>query len=39
MFFAIAEALAHLNYLYFEQQLTRGINDKGQYVFTLSSVK
>ncbi|GAC34963.1 MBL fold metallo-hydrolase [Paraglaciecola polaris] len=39
MFFAIAEALAHLNYLYFEQQLTRGINDKGQYVFTLRSAK
>jgi len=34
MFFAIAESLAHLNYLYFAQALTRDINDKGQYIFT-----
>jgi hypothetical protein len=34
MFFAIAEAPTHLNYLYFSQELTRDINDKGQYIFT-----
>ena len=37
MFFAIAEAFSHLNYLYFENILTRDVNDQGQYVFTLSS--
>jgi glyoxylase-like metal-dependent hydrolase (beta-lactamase superfamily II) len=34
MFFAIAEAFSHLNYLYFEQQLSRDINSKDQYIFT-----
>jgi hypothetical protein len=34
MFFAIAEAFSHLNYLYFEKEFTRDINDKGQYIFT-----
>jgi hypothetical protein len=34
MFFAIAESLAHLNYLYFAQAMTRDINYKGQYIFT-----
>lgn len=34
MFFAIAEAFSHLNYLYFEDEFTRHINDKGQYIFT-----
>lgn len=37
MFFAIAEAFSHLNYLYFSQELTRAINDKGQYIFTLNT--
>ncbi len=37
MFFAIAEAFSHLNYLYFEQQLTRDINVQGQYIFTLNN--
>lgn len=37
MFFAIAEAFSHLNYLYFEKILTRDINDKGQYIFTLNN--
>jgi glyoxylase-like metal-dependent hydrolase (beta-lactamase superfamily II) len=36
MFFAIAEAFSHLNYLYFEHTLTRDVNDKGQYIFTLN---
>ena len=35
MFFAIAEALAHLNYLYFEGEVTRETNEDGHYVFTL----
>ncbi len=33
MFFAIAESLAHLNYLYKSNQLQRTVNDDGQYVF------
>jgi glyoxylase-like metal-dependent hydrolase (beta-lactamase superfamily II) len=37
MFFAIAEAFSHLNYLYFEQTFTRDINEKNQYIFTLKS--
>ncbi len=35
MFFAIAEALAHLNYLYFDNQVSRDTNQDGHYVFTL----
>ncbi len=34
MFFALAEAFAHLNYLYFDGQFTREINAQNQYVFT-----
>jgi len=34
LFFAIAEAFSHLNYLYFAKQCTRIINDRGQFVFT-----
>jgi glyoxylase-like metal-dependent hydrolase (beta-lactamase superfamily II) len=34
LFFAIAEAFSHLNYLYFEQKMTRIINQKGHYIFT-----
>jgi glyoxylase-like metal-dependent hydrolase (beta-lactamase superfamily II) len=34
MFFAIAEALSHLNYLYFAGQCTRSVNEQGQYLFT-----
>jgi glyoxylase-like metal-dependent hydrolase (beta-lactamase superfamily II) len=37
MFFAIAEAFSHLNYLYFERALTRDVNEKGQYIFTLKN--
>lgn len=37
MFFAIAEALAHLNYLYFDNQVTRETNQAGHYVFTASN--
>ena len=33
MFFAIAEAHSHLNYLYFEGEFSRQINAEGQYVF------
>ena len=33
MFFALAEAFSHLNYLYFAQVLSREINDEGHYVF------
>jgi glyoxylase-like metal-dependent hydrolase (beta-lactamase superfamily II) len=33
MFFAIAEAFSHLNYLYFAGECTREINEKGQFVF------
>jgi hypothetical protein len=35
MNFAIAEAFAHLNYLYFEGEFSREINAKGQFIFTL----
>lgn len=35
MFFAIAEAFSHLNYLYFEGEFSREINAKGQFIFTL----
>jgi hypothetical protein len=35
MFFAIAEAFAHLNYLYFEGECSREINAEGQFIFTL----
>lgn len=34
LFFAIAEAFSHLNYLYFEQEIRRDINDIGHYIFT-----
>lgn len=34
MFFAIAEAFSHLNYLYFNQDFTREINHLGHYIFT-----
>ncbi|MGO4893658.1 MBL fold metallo-hydrolase [Flavobacterium sp. W21_SRS_FM6] len=34
-FFAIAEAFAHLNYLYFSKQMSREVNDEGHYIFTL----
>jgi glyoxylase-like metal-dependent hydrolase (beta-lactamase superfamily II) len=37
MFFAIAEAFAHLNYLYFSQEFSRYINHQGQYIFTLNN--
>lgn len=37
MFFAIAEAFSHLNYLYFENEFTRDVNDKGQYIYTVNS--
>nr|WP_241664596.1 MBL fold metallo-hydrolase [Ningiella ruwaisensis] len=33
LFFAIAEALAHLNYLVYCGQCTRELNDKGQWLF------
>jgi glyoxylase-like metal-dependent hydrolase (beta-lactamase superfamily II) len=35
MFFAIAEAFSHLNYLYFEGEFSREINGDGQFIFTL----
>lgn len=35
MFFAIAEAFAHLNYLYFEGEFSRELNAQGQFVFSL----
>jgi hypothetical protein len=35
MFFAVAEAFSHLNYLYFEGEFSRQINAKGQFIFTL----
>lgn len=34
MFFAVAEAFAHLNYLYFAGEFTREVNEKGQYIFS-----
>lgn len=34
VFFAIAEALAHLNYLFYEQKLFRSVNEDGQWVFS-----
>jgi glyoxylase-like metal-dependent hydrolase (beta-lactamase superfamily II) len=34
MFFAVAEAFSHLNYLYFTGECSRKINAKGQFVFT-----
>lgn len=34
MFFAIAEAFSHLNYLYFAKECHRQINGQGQFVFT-----
>jgi glyoxylase-like metal-dependent hydrolase (beta-lactamase superfamily II) len=33
MFFAIAEAFAHLNYLYFSGELSRDVNAQGQFIF------
>ena len=33
MFFAIAEALSHLNYLYFAGEFSRQIDEKGHFVF------
>ncbi|MFC4701544.1 MBL fold metallo-hydrolase [Glaciecola siphonariae] len=38
MFFAIAEALAHLNYLYFNDELARHINEDGAWIFTSKQV-
>ena len=35
MFFAIAEAFAHLNFLYFEGEFSREIDAKGQFIFAL----
>jgi glyoxylase-like metal-dependent hydrolase (beta-lactamase superfamily II) len=35
MFFAVAEAFAHLNYLYFAGEFTREISEKGHFVFTV----
>lgn len=35
LFFAIAEAFSHLNYLYFAGECSREINAKGQFVFTI----
>lgn len=35
MFFAVAEAFSHLNYLYFAGDCSREINEQGQYLFTL----
>jgi glyoxylase-like metal-dependent hydrolase (beta-lactamase superfamily II) len=34
MYFAVAEAFSHLNYLYFAGEFSREINAKGQFVFT-----
>ncbi|MFT5540885.1 MAG: glyoxylase-like metal-dependent hydrolase (beta-lactamase superfamily II) [Glaciecola sp.] len=34
MFFAIAEAFSHLNYLYFAGEFNREINENGQFIFT-----
>ncbi|MFT6270715.1 MAG: glyoxylase-like metal-dependent hydrolase (beta-lactamase superfamily II) [Alphaproteobacteria bacterium] len=39
MFFAIAEAFSHLNYLYFAGECSRNINAQGQYLFTLENTK
>jgi glyoxylase-like metal-dependent hydrolase (beta-lactamase superfamily II) len=33
MFFAIAEAFSHLNYLYFAGEFSREINPQGQFIF------
>lgn len=33
LFFAIAEAFSHLNYLYFEGEFSRELNTDGQYIF------
>jgi len=33
MFFAVAEAFSHLNYLYFAGKLSREINTQGQFIF------
>jgi glyoxylase-like metal-dependent hydrolase (beta-lactamase superfamily II) len=35
MFFAIAEGLSHLNYLYFAGEFTRELNDNGQLIFSV----
>jgi glyoxylase-like metal-dependent hydrolase (beta-lactamase superfamily II) len=35
LFFAIAEAFSHLNYLYFEGEVSREVNAQGQFIFTL----
>lgn len=35
MFFAVAEAYSHLNYLYFAGECSRKINAQGHFVFTL----
>lgn len=37
MFFAIAEAFSHLNYLHFAGEFTRDINTHGHYVFARTS--
>jgi glyoxylase-like metal-dependent hydrolase (beta-lactamase superfamily II) len=34
LFFAIAEAFSHLNYLYFAEECSREINAQGQFVFS-----
>jgi glyoxylase-like metal-dependent hydrolase (beta-lactamase superfamily II) len=33
MFFAVAEAISHLNYLYFSGEFSREINKEGQFIF------
>lgn len=35
MFFAIAEALSHLNYLYYEKELSREVNESGHFVYKI----
>lgn len=35
LFFALAEAYSHLNYLYFAGECSREINAQGQFIFTL----
>ncbi|PRO68031.1 MBL fold metallo-hydrolase [Alteromonas gracilis] len=39
MFFAVAECLSHLNYLYNKGMLSRDVNDKGHYEFTAIETK
>lgn len=39
MFFATAEALSHLNYLYFNSKVSRRLNQRGQYIYQTTSSK